>query len=90
MRLAHPTQNGGAQLLRRGYNFVDGNDALGRLEAGLFFISFQRTPTQFTTVQSSLGRHDAMNEYVKHVASALFVGPPGAGNGSYVGASLFA
>jgi len=90
VRLAHPAQNGGTQLLRRGYNFVDGNDALGRLEAGLFFISFQRTPKQFTTVQSSLARNDAMNEYVKHVASALFVVPPGAGTGSYVGASLFA
>ena len=44
VRLAHPDANGGARLLRRGYNFVDGNDALGRLDAGLFFLSFQRDP----------------------------------------------
>src|SRR5690349_20617848 len=31
VRLAHPTVNGGARLLRRGYNFVDGSDGLGRL-----------------------------------------------------------
>ena len=31
-------------MLRRGYNFTDGNDALGRLDAGLFFIAFVRDP----------------------------------------------
>jgi deferrochelatase/peroxidase EfeB len=39
------------QILRRGYNFIDGNDDLGRLNAGLFFLSFQRDPgTQFVPV----------------------------------------
>jgi deferrochelatase/peroxidase EfeB len=90
VRLAHPDQNGGTRLLRRGYNFVDGNDALGRLDAGLFFISFQRTPHSFTTVQLNLARNDAMNEYLRHVGSALFAVPPGARMGSYVGAALFA
>jgi deferrochelatase/peroxidase EfeB len=90
VRLAHPTQNDGIRILRRGYNFVDGNDSLGRLDAGLFFISFQRTPQSFSTVQLNLARHDAMNEYLKHVGSALFAVPPGAATGSYVGAPLFA
>jgi deferrochelatase/peroxidase EfeB len=90
VRLAHPTENAGTRLLRRGYNFVDGNDALGRLEAGLFFISFQRSPEQFTTVQLNLARHDLMNEYIRHVGSALFVVPPGARRGGYVGETLFA
>ena len=89
MRLAHPTNNGGAQLLRRGYNYVDGNDELGRLDAGLFFISFQRSPEQFIAVQKNLAR-DALNEYIKHVGSAIFAVPPGAAQGSYVGAGLFA
>lgn len=88
VRLAHPTTIGGAQLLRRGYNFVDGNDELGRLNAGLFFISFQRSPQQFIDVQSNLSR-DALNEYIKHVSSGIFAVPPGATSGSYVGASLF-
>ncbi|MFF2052286.1 iron uptake transporter deferrochelatase/peroxidase subunit [Leifsonia sp. NPDC058194] len=90
VRLAHPTMNDGAQLLRRGYNFVDGNDDLGRLNAGLFFIAFQRDPrTQFIAIQSRLSRSDLMNEYLKHVGSGIFAVPPGAAEGSYVGAPLF-
>jgi deferrochelatase/peroxidase EfeB len=90
VRLAHPDQNDGIRILRRGYNFVDGNDALGRLDAGLFFISFQRSPRSFNTVQLNLARNDALNEYIRHVGSALFAVPPGAARGSYVGAALFA
>jgi deferrochelatase/peroxidase EfeB len=77
-----------AKMLRRGYNFVDGNDGLGRLDAGLFFISFQRSPQQFIDVQSKLAR-DALNEYIKHVSSGIFAVPPGAVEGGYVGATLF-
>jgi len=88
VHLAHRTATGGAQLLRRGYNFVDGNDELGRLDAGLFFISFQRSPQQFIDVQTNLAR-DALNEYIKHVSSAIFAVPPGASTDSYVGAGLF-
>jgi deferrochelatase/peroxidase EfeB len=39
VRMVHPDHNGGAKLLRRGYNFVDGSDGLGRLDAGLFFLA---------------------------------------------------
>lgn len=88
VRLAHPTAARGSQLLRRGYNYVDGNDELGRLDAGLFFISFQRSPQQFIDVQSNLAR-DALNEYIKHVGSAIFAVPPGTPADSYVGAGLF-
>jgi deferrochelatase/peroxidase EfeB len=89
VRLAHPTATSGAQLLRRGYNFVDGNDGLGRLDAGLFFISFQRSPEQFIAVQSNLAR-DALNEYIKHVGSAIFAVPPGTASGGFIGSGLFA
>ena len=89
VRLAHPTANSGAKLLRRGYNYVDGNDELGRLDAGLFFISYQRSPQQFIAVQQNLAR-DALNEYVKHVGSAIFAVPPGASAGQSIGAPLFA
>ncbi|KQV07551.1 iron uptake transporter deferrochelatase/peroxidase subunit [Leifsonia sp. Root112D2] len=91
VRLAHPDQNKGAELLRRGYNFVDGNDELGRLNAGLFFIAFNRDPrTQFIPIQQRLAGHDAMNEYIRHVGSAVFAVPPGARSGGYVGEGLFA
>ncbi len=91
VRLAHPSHNGGAVILRRGYNFVEGNDDLGRLDAGLFFLAFQRDPrTQFVRIQDALSRNDAMNEYTRHIGSAIFAVPPGVVRGSYVGASLFA
>lgn len=90
VRLAHPSLNDGVRLLRRGYNFVDGSDELGRLNAGLFFLSFQRSPKQFVTVQRNLA-NDAMNEYLKHVGSAIFAVPPGAKNeNDFVGSALFA
>lgn len=89
VRLAHPDQNGGIRLLRRGYNYVDGNTALGKLDAGLFFLSYQRRPEDFIAVQRSLST-DAMNEYLKHLGSGLWAIPPGAAQGSFVGAPLFA
>ncbi|GGK86105.1 iron uptake transporter deferrochelatase/peroxidase subunit [Mangrovihabitans endophyticus] len=91
VRLAHPDTNAGARILRRGYNFVDGSDGLGRLNAGLFFIAYQRDPrTGFIPVQRSLSQRDDMNEYVRHVSSALFACPPGVrGNGDHWGTGLF-
>lgn len=75
---AHPSTNDGARMLRRGYNFTDGNDSLGRLDAGLFFLAFQRDiRTAFLPVQTRLARNDALNEYIRHVGSATFAIPPG-------------
>ncbi|MET8149170.1 iron uptake transporter deferrochelatase/peroxidase subunit [Actinoplanes sp. NPDC049668] len=92
VRLAHPDANKGARMLRRGYNFVDGSDGLGRLNAGLFFIGYQRDPrTSFVPVQRSLAAQDEMNEYVRHVSSGLFACPPGVtAPGDYWGSALFA
>jgi deferrochelatase/peroxidase EfeB len=91
VRLASAAENGGARILRRGYSFTDGVDeSLGELEAGLFFISFQRNPEQFVAIQRRLGSMDALNEYIKHVGSALFAVPPGAQPGGYVGERLLA
>jgi deferrochelatase/peroxidase EfeB len=91
VRLAHPTTNGDARLLRRGYNFVDGSDGLGRLDAGLFFLAYQRDPhKQFVTVQRSLARADVLNEYIRHTSSALWAVPPGVqGPQDFWGSALF-
>ncbi|MGL1553603.1 Dyp-type peroxidase, partial [Vibrio parahaemolyticus] len=75
VRLAHPDMNNGIRILRRGYNFVDGTTDLGRLNAGLFFLSFQRSPDRYITLQKSLAT-DAMGEYLKHVGSGLWAVPP--------------
>ncbi|OWA07684.1 deferrochelatase/peroxidase EfeB [Streptomyces sp. CS159] len=77
VRLAHPDSNGGATLLRRGYSFTDGTDGLGRLDAGLFFLAYQRDVREgFIPVQRNLAT-DALNEYIQHVGSAVFAVPPG-------------
>jgi deferrochelatase/peroxidase EfeB len=91
IRLAHPSHNHGAKLLRRGYNFVDGSDGLGRLDAGLFFMAYQRDPrNQFVPVQRQLASRDVLNEYIKHISSGLFACPPGVtGADDYWGRTLF-
>ena len=42
MRLAHHSNLDGVRILRRGYNFTDGTDGQGHLDAGLFFLAFMR------------------------------------------------
>ncbi|MGI5483066.1 iron uptake transporter deferrochelatase/peroxidase subunit [Streptomyces lavendofoliae] len=92
VRLAHPDSNAGARMLRRGYSFTDGTDGLGRLDAGLFFLAYQRdVRTGFLPVQTRLARHDGLNEYIQHVGSALFAVPPGVrGTDDWWGRALFA
>jgi len=75
------------RILRRGYNFTDGADELGRLNAGLFFIAFVRDPAaQFVPMQTALAKHDVMTvEYLRSTGSALFAVPPGLPTGSDLG-----
>ena len=73
------------RLLRRGYNFTDGNDALGRLDAGLFFLAFVRDPrTHFIPMQTTLSSQDTLMEYLTHTGSGLFAVPPGIPEGALV------
>ena len=44
VRLASKENLGGIEILRRGYNFTDGSDGFGHLDAGLFFIAYVRNP----------------------------------------------
>ncbi|MEV4434531.1 iron uptake transporter deferrochelatase/peroxidase subunit [Streptomyces sp. NPDC049555] len=92
VRLAHPDSNNGIRILRRGYSFTDGTDGLGRLDAGLFFIAYQRDVRDgFVPLQTKLAREDALNEYIQHVGSAIFAVPPGVrDSGDWWGKSLFA
>ncbi|MET8583294.1 iron uptake transporter deferrochelatase/peroxidase subunit [Streptomyces collinus] len=78
VRLAHPDSNNGITILRRGYSFTDGTDGLGRLDAGLFFLAYQRDVRKgFIPLQRQLSSKDALNEYIQHVGSAVFAVPPG-------------
>jgi deferrochelatase/peroxidase EfeB len=90
-RLVHPDHNKGAKMLRRGYNFVDGSNGLGRLDAGLFFIAYVKDPrTHYIPIQAKLGLQDGMSEYIQHTGSGLFAVPPGAAPGGHIGQGLFA
>ena len=84
--------NDGIRLLRRGYSFTDGIDPrLGQLDAGLFFLAFQRDPRrQFMPLQRRLARNDSLNEYIAHNGSAVFAVPPGTARGGFVGETLLA
>lgn len=89
VRLASKEHLGGIQILRRGYNFTDGTDGFGHLDAGLFFIAFMRNPvTQFVPMQSALAKNDLLNEYITHTGSAVFACPPGLGESDYWGSTL--
>ncbi|WP_416482138.1 iron uptake transporter deferrochelatase/peroxidase subunit [Streptomyces sp. CL12] len=91
VRLAHPDANGGITILRRGYSFTDGTDGLGRLDAGLFFLAYQRDVRHgFIPLQRKLSAHDALGEYIQHVGSAVFAVPPGVRDADdWWGRSLF-
>jgi len=78
IRLAHPSRHGGRRMLRRGYNYQDGIDDLGRWDAGLFFMAYSRDPREHVVPPlAALARDDVMNEYIRHTASAQFAMVPG-------------
>lgn len=91
VRLAHPANNAGIRILRRGYSFDDGWDAAtGTADAGLFFLCYVRDlDRQLAPLLHRLATHDALNEYVTHTASAVFAVLPGALPGGWVGETLF-
>lgn len=90
IRLASAAANGGARILRRGYNFVDGADGSGHLDAGLFFLCFARDPhRQFVPMQRALASRDDLMEYLEHTGSGLFAVPPGVGPDGFWADTLF-
>jgi deferrochelatase/peroxidase EfeB len=92
VRLASPEMNNGVRLLRRGYNYTDGQDPeTGKLAAGLFFIAFQKDPhAQFKVLQNRLGARDLLNEYIAHIGGGVWAVPPGVqAAGDWFGKQLF-
>ena len=89
VRLASAESLNGVRILRRGFNFVDGSDDRGHLNAGLFFICFVRNPhTQFVPMQRALAANDRLMDYIQHTGSAVFACPPGLRDGEYWGQRL--
>jgi deferrochelatase/peroxidase EfeB len=88
--LAAHENNDGVMIRRRGYNYTDGLDAVGQLNAGLLFISYQNDPQHFIRLQNRLGANDLLNEYIRHIGSAIFAVPPAPERGHYIAQALFA
>lgn len=60
----------------------------GQLDAGLFFICFQRDPRrQFGPLQLRLAT-SLLNEYIKHTGSGVYAILPDARPGGYLGGAL--
>ncbi len=100
IRMAHPDANGGAQILRRSYNYNDGLSFTAErwppwrqgmeYDAGLLFVAWQRDPREgFIRIFEPMAKLDMLNQFTTHTASALFAAPPGAKKGGYVGQALF-
>ncbi|MGN6558113.1 MAG: iron uptake transporter deferrochelatase/peroxidase subunit [Solirubrobacterales bacterium] len=91
IRVASPQENNGQRILRRGYSYSEPTEpGSGLIDAGLFFICFQRDPErQFIPIQRRLAASDALNHHTLHTASAIFACPPGCKRGGFVGEGLF-
>jgi deferrochelatase/peroxidase EfeB len=92
IRLTSPDYNNDQRILRRGYSYSEPPEpGSGQIDAGLFFICFQRDPRrQFIPLQRRLAASDALNHHTLHTASALFACPPGVKPGGFIGEGLFA
>jgi deferrochelatase/peroxidase EfeB len=89
VRLAHPDANHGTRILRRSYSYIDGSDQQGRLDAGIFFLAYQRDPrTGFIPLQHKLAANDRLNTYIRHTASGIWACSPGPQPGGYWGQEL--
>lgn len=82
-RLAHPDSNNGLRIVRRGQNYVDGE------ESGLLFVAFQADiGAQFVPIQRRLDTTDSLNAWTTATGSATFAIPPGFGPDTWIGQSL--
>lgn len=81
----------GREIFRRPFSYTNGIDpATGHLNAGLLFIAFQNKPQDsFIHMLRILGRYDALNEYIDHIATGLFAIAGGIRKGEYVCQHLF-
>lgn len=82
-RLAHPMENAGARVVRKGVSYATPDDS------GLVFLGFQASVVgQFVPIQRSLDRADAPNTFTTAIGSAQFVVLPGFDRGDWLGSTV--
>ncbi|OCT14236.1 hypothetical protein A8709_25740 [Paenibacillus pectinilyticus] len=97
IRLSNPRTGENSErerILRRGYNFMENLDSVGRINAGLLFVCFNRNiQTQFESIQKRLTNPnlpDKMLSYTDTTGGGYFAVLPGVtSKGSYLGQALF-
>jgi deferrochelatase/peroxidase EfeB len=78
VRVVSAAANGGARILRRGYNYSAGATDTGALDAGLLFLAYQRDPReQFVPLQTRMATTDALRTYLTTVGSGVYAVLPG-------------
>ncbi|GKS13169.1 putative deferrochelatase/peroxidase EfeN [Paenibacillus chitinolyticus] len=84
-------RSAGTKILRRSYSYFEGIDPVtGNLNAGLFFISFQKSVRkQLVPMLSLLAKSDALNPFISTLSSSVFACPPGSSKGGFIGEQLF-
>ncbi len=87
--LAAHEHNDGVKLLRRPYNYTDGLNTFGQLDAGLLMIIYASDPAHFVKIQRKLGASDLLNEYITHIGSGLWAVPPAPKKGHYIAQAMF-
>lgn len=87
IRLANPRDGKALLMLRRSMNYERGLDSAGRLDQGLFFISYQRTLEAFLQAQARL-KGEPLEQFVITNGGGFFFSFPGPAEGQYLGQVL--